>query len=493
MKLETYLDTLTKEKREQLLGVETLDVLHAAFPKKRVVHAGLMGEAVPREAWQEVWRGVMDQPPDLSRQHAVYIHIPFCQTRCLYCGFFQNASSQRAEDAYVDALLTEMARDASARQLRGTPIDAVFLGGGTPTSLSARNIARLLAAVRQAFTLRPDCEWTLEGRIHDLVPEKIDAWLSVGINRISLGIQSFHTELRRRVGRIDRREEVLRRLALLHSYDVTVIGDLIFGLPGETLEAWLEDVQTALSAPLDGMDLYQLNVYPGGRLDRAVQAGEVPPCADLPMQAEMYAAARAFLVARGVDRLSICHWRKSKRERSLYNSMAKAGAVIHPFGCGAGGNTGGCSLMLQRELGAYERGIAAGEKPIMMLAAQPAPALLSLSNQLIDGMEHGRVDVHRLEQCDARCGGLRTVLELWRRRGLLLREESGAYRLTSAGEFWYVTISQSLVECLQVLLDGGAAPMVAAKGKVLKGRALDEMLARMVPERQAEARRAALG
>lgn len=225
----------------------------------------------------------LPQPADLSNQHAVYIHIPFCQTRCLYCGFYQNAS-------------------------------------------------RLLEMIQRSFSLVPDCEITLEGRVHDLVPEKIEAWLSHGVNRISLGGQSFDTVLRQRVGRIDSREEVLKRLALLKKYDVTVIVDLIYGLPGQTMATWMEDVRTLALADVDGMDLYQLNVFPNGPLDKAVANGSVPPCATVAEQADMYVAARDYLLDNGVERLSLCHFRRSKRERSLYNTLAKTGAGRFSYG-----------------------------------------------------------------------------------------------------------------------------------------------------------------
>ena len=97
-------------------------------------------------------------------------------------------------------------------------------------------------------------------------------------------MQSFDTSLRRRVGRIDAREEVLRRLELLKSYDVTVIVDLIYGLPGQTKELWLEDIKTLLATDVDGMDLYQLNIFPGGDLDKALQSGESQPVRILPVR-----------------------------------------------------------------------------------------------------------------------------------------------------------------------------------------------------------------
>ena len=118
MSLKKYLEDLEPAKREVLLGRETKDALHEAFAAKRVVHAGLLGTPVMKDAQQEAWAKVMAEPADARRQHAVYIHIPFCQTKCLYCSFFQNASRQSVEDEYIDDLLTEMKRDAQQKQLQ---------------------------------------------------------------------------------------------------------------------------------------------------------------------------------------------------------------------------------------------------------------------------------------------------------------------------------------------------------------------------------------
>ena len=227
MRLEKYLSELPLDKRVVLLGKDTEDPLHKAFDSKRVVHAGLIGEPIPVDKQEIIYNESLRGKSDLNRHHAVYIHIPFCQTKCLYCGFYQNASRQEAEDEYVEALLSEIEGEAKSSRLQGIPIDCVFIGGGTPTSLSVENAAKLLGTVQIAFNLKENCEITLEGRIHDLVPEKIEVWLSHGVNRISLGVQSFDTILRQRIGRLDTREEVLRRIKLLKSYDVTIIVGLI--------------------------------------------------------------------------------------------------------------------------------------------------------------------------------------------------------------------------------------------------------------------------
>ncbi len=490
MKLETYLGKLSPEKKDILLGKETPDPLHESFPNKRVVHVGLMGKPIT-ENQQILYQQALSEAPDMTRQHVVYIHIPFCRTKCLYCGFYQNASKQEVEDAYIDRLVAEIKRDGASSQLKNTPIDCVFIGGGTPTSLSVDNITKLLSNIRATFNLSPSCEFTLEGRIHDVMPKKITAWLSNGVNRISLGVQSFNTELRRRVGRLNTREEVLKRLAMLKAHDVTLIVDLIYGLPGQTMDMWLDDVKTLAEADVDGMDLYQLNIFPGGALDKALKNGRIPACATIAGQGDMYVAARDYLLEQGTERLSLCHWRRNKRERSLYNTMAKAGADVYAFGCCAGGHFGGISWMNERVLKDYERVQGQGDKPIMMAAYTVERKLGMIGDKIISDMEKGFVDFRGLLVMDNRIEELEQVLALWQKRGLMT-EDVGIYRLTAAGEFWYISLSQSLVEFAQILLENNAseAPVEEINGKA--NDYLDEVLAEIMPGSTPESRGAML-
>lgn len=488
MELEQYLSGLTEEKRAVLLGRETGDPLHEAFASKRVVHAGLMGEPVAKRDQQAVWQRILDEPADRSRQHAVYIHIPFCQTRCLYCGFFQNLGSREQEDEYVDLLIEEMYRESHRRQFFGTPIDSVYLGGGTPTSLSAENAERLLAAVRENFNLTSTCEFTIEGRVHDLVPEKIRAWLDGGVNRVSLGVQSFDTNVRRQMGRLDSREEVLARLAEIRRFDVAVIADLIYGLPGQTMDVWLDDVKTLAATGVDGIDLYQLNTFPGGRLEQAVKTGKVPAPATIAEQADMYIAAREYLADAGFSRLSLCHWSRGSRERSLYNTMAKTGAVVYPFGCGAGGKAGGFTFMQQRQLAPYTAMVCQQQKPIMMMAAQAEKNLQEAANRIVAGFEQGYIDFRSLSASNHLVAGLKPVLSLWERRGLGSFSHDGMYRLTPAGEFWYISLTQSLLECLQVLSEPAERQTPVDESAKGKSDNLDELLQEMLPQSTPEER-----
>lgn len=130
---------------------------------------------IPPDKAQARWNALMERPVEGNPLQMAYLHIPFCKTKCLYCGFFQNGTDMSVEDRYVDHLLMELAQDADKPRLQSAPIQSVFIGGGTPTSLSPSNIRRLLRAIRKTLPLANDYELTLEGRVHDLVEEK---WMS---------------------------------------------------------------------------------------------------------------------------------------------------------------------------------------------------------------------------------------------------------------------------------------------------------------------------
>ncbi|WP_371377216.1 heme anaerobic degradation radical SAM methyltransferase ChuW/HutW [Sporomusa aerivorans] len=452
MKLEAIVQALPPEERALQFGCEHVEPLTCAFPRKRVVHAGLTGRPVPADQTQALWRRLMADAPANREPRSVYIHIPFCQTKCLYCDFFQNAASQAAEDRYIDCLVQELEDAADAPRLQGGPVQAVFIGGGTPTSLSPQNAKRLLQAIGRCLPLSNDYELTLEGRIHDLVPEKMEVWLANGVNRMSLGVQSFHTHIRRPLGRLDDRETVLKRLAALKAYQqCAVVVDLIYGLPEQDMKAWEEDLELLTAAAVDGMDLYQLNVFEESELNRQIRAGKLPAAASTARQAQMFAFAHEFLAKRSFNRLSICHWSRSSRERSLYNTLAKQGGEMFPFGCGAGGNIGGYAAMLHRLLPPYEQMIGAGQKPFMVLMEQSP--LQPVVNLVVDQLERGFLALPSLTGADARLAELEWLYDLWAERGLV--EYNGAmYRLTVAGQFWQVNLAQTTVECVEALLTG---------------------------------------
>lgn len=434
-----------------VVGCQTDQPLQAAFSAKRVLHSDVKGQMLERGKWAELWRAALQQP-GTGGKRSVYIHIPFCRRKCLYCGFFQNFCQEELETAYIDRLITELKMHAGTPCLTA-PVNAVFIGGGTPSCLSPFNAGRLLKAIRTYLPLANDCELTWEGRIHDLIPAKMESWFKHGVNRVSLGVQSFHTNVRQAVGRLDNRETILERLAALAGYNqASVIIDLLYGLPYQTADVWLEDIATLKTAAVDGWDLYQLNVYENSALKEEIDAGRLPAAAGIRKKAELFAAAHHVLAEWPVTQISVCHWAKTNRERNIYNTAAQQGHTRLPFGAGAGGKVGGLSLVQERDVKRYIERIDSGEKPIMMMTATPAST--DLHDAIKSQLNLGYLDVEQLAaQFDPRIGELDVLLALWEKQGLVIRN-SGMARLTVAGQFWHVNLTQSVLECTNALLHG---------------------------------------
>lgn len=452
MSLASFFESIPEKQRNLQLGLECDNPMSGAFPHKRVVHAGLNGILVSPKETQSVWNNLMNGAPKKGEMQCAYIHIPFCKTKCTYCGFFQNGTSQNVEDQYIDGLISELKFASERPRLKDGLIHAVFIGGGTPTSLSPENSERLLKAIKEYLPLANDYELTLEGRIHDLLPENLDVWMANGVNRMSIGVQSFNTEVRQMVGRLDTKETVLERLAALKAYgQCSVVIDLIYGLPGQTMEVWEQDLADLVSSGVDGADLYQLNVFDGSDLNKDIEKGKVPAAATTAMQGDMFEFGRKYLDERSYRRLSAAHWSANNRERSLYNILAKAGVPMFPFGSGAGGNVDGYGMMLHRALKPYEDMVSRGEKPFMALMKQSD--LQPIVNQVVSQLEQGFLNIKSLTELDAKLDELNWLYKLWEKRGLVAYNGL-LYKLTAAGEFWTVNLTQSTLEAVEYIMTG---------------------------------------
>jgi oxygen-independent coproporphyrinogen-3 oxidase len=412
------------------------------------------------------WRGAMPVPPEeidaaydavLARPRAettvAYLHVPFCHSHCLFCGFFQTVWRPELSASYVDDVIAELEHAADSPLVAdGPPIEAVYLGGGTPTALAAPDLARLIEAIRRYLPLAADCEITVEGRIHDFAIDKARAATEAGANRFSLGVQSFDTALRRRLGRKASRAEIERALtAMLGLNGPAIIVDLIYGLPGQDVRTWQVDVATAMALGLDGVDIYALNVWQNGPLAKAIARGKLPAAAALPDQAQLYDAAASRLVEAGWRQLSQAHFGRTMVERNRYNRLVKDGAVCLAFGAGAGGSAHGFTW---RTLPALEHRAAAfteGRWPIAGIARLPADH--AARTRIITSLDLGRLDLAALER---EAPGVRAaadgLLANWCQAGLI-KVEDEVMTTTRAGAFWSVNLTSGLHAALDVVAE----------------------------------------
>ncbi len=239
----------------------------------------------------------------------LYIHIPFCLERCPYCDFNTYAGLDHLFEPYVDALVAEL--QGWAQALGHPRVDTVFLGGGTPTVLPSRLLARILESVAQAYRLEPGCEITSEANPGTGDRPRFAALRSLGINRLSMGAQSFQAHELRFLGRGHGPEDVVRAFRAARAAGFENINlDFIFGLPEQAPEDWADTLDQALALAPEHLSLYSLMVEPHTPLFHWVQRGRVSPPDD-DRAAWLYEMALDRLEGAGYIQYEISNWART--------------------------------------------------------------------------------------------------------------------------------------------------------------------------------------
>lgn len=429
---------------------ESDNVIVDAFSKKSAVHAGLMDSFAPKEQTQEVLKSVLNQ--ERNNRTAAYIHVPFCETHCLYCGFYNQPYRKEQSRIYTDVLIQEIKLWENTTAFKTKPINALYFGGGTPTALEVEDISRLLTYIRNTFPLANDCEITMEGRISNMTRDKVEAYLQGGVNRFSLGVQSFNTDLRRSMGRRSDRDTIIERINMIKEYNqAAVVLDLIYGFPNQTMDIWEDDIKLAQSLEIDGFDCYQLNVFPNTPLGKRIADGSMNPALNVKEKTELFIKSVELMQKALYTRISVNHWQRTTRERNIYNRLARGYASCLSFGAGAGGNINGYSYMILRDYQGYLAAVKNGVKPIMGISIPSEN--YSMYKEISEYFETGYLDLAYLENkynlpLTDICSRL---LSQWENAGVI-KYENNKIILTLAGQFWFVNLSQLLQEYIKLTL-----------------------------------------
>jgi len=248
---------------------------------------------------------------ELLQTVSLYLHIPFCHTRCHYCDFNTYAGMLPLREPYVRALITEIELFGQLAQLaNGTPRRSrtIFFGGGTPSLLTVEQITRLLAACRKAFAVDHKAEITLEANPGTLSFKQLTGLRAAGINRLSLGSQSFDAELLHTLGRIHTPEEIVNALSNARTAGFRSINlDFMFGLPGQTMHHWKTTLDRALALHPEHFSLYSLIIEEGTLFHTWTNEGRIIP-GDEDLCADMYEYADERLQAEGYENYEISNW-----------------------------------------------------------------------------------------------------------------------------------------------------------------------------------------
>ncbi len=365
---------------------------------------------------------------------SIYIHIPFCERKCLYCDFYSVTETERVED-FIATLALEITLQKNYGA--GSNVETVFFGGGTPSLLAPAQLESILSHLHAAFRITPDAEVTLEANPGTVTGEKLRAFQSLGINRLSIGIQSFHNHELKTLGRIHDRAEALQCLELARAagFDNTSL-DLIFSIPGQTLAAWEDNLGIAMSLAPQHVAAYSLIVEDGTPLARMVRAGEVR-MNSTNLEAQMYERAMELLGAHGYEHYEVSNYaRPGYRCRHNGNYWSHEnylgfGASAHSFWKESDG-TSGRRWWNVAELSTYLDRLKGGTLPVE--SEEQIGICTMLNERIFLGLRTSGVDLARLRRdfgYDLEALQRSTVQRLVEEQMALL--DRGTLRLTSKG------------------------------------------------------------
>jgi putative oxygen-independent coproporphyrinogen III oxidase len=276
---------------------------------------------------------------------ALYVHWPFCVSKCPYCDFNSHVRAKIDEAAWRDALLADLAHEATLT--RGRPLGSIFFGGGTPSLMAPSTVAAVLDAAEGHWGFAPGAEITLEANPSSVEADKFAALAAVGVNRVSLGLQALDDETLVFLGRAHKVAESLAALDTAQASFRRVSIDLIYARPGQSEAAWLAELDRALGFGTEHLSLYQLTIEPGTRFAALAARGELPTL-DTDEAAHLFEMTREITAAAGIPAYEISNHARPGAE-SRHNLAYWRYRDYLGVGPGAHGRRGGLATLRRKK------------------------------------------------------------------------------------------------------------------------------------------------
>lgn len=298
----------------------------------------------------------------MSNTLGLYIHIPFCEKQCHYCDFLTFVHKDYMIDDYVDYLIREIQLHAD----KTTPVDTIYFGGGTPSYLDAHEIDRIIEACRATFRVTEDCEISIEMNPESVNEEKVKSYLTSGINRFSMGVQSFNDDVLKIMGRLHNRETVIRNIKLLRDLGVDNLSiDMMFANPKQPMEVLLDDMATAMALDINHISYYSLMIKEKTYFYNWLKNGKIQVYDD-ELEREMYHTIQMTLGENGFTQYEISNFARnqtgSRHNQKYWNLDNYLG-----LGLGASSNIDLVRTSNSRRFDEYYAMIDRGDEPIIFV------------------------------------------------------------------------------------------------------------------------------
>ena len=375
----------------------------------------------------------------------IYIHIPFCRSKCQYCDFYSiTTKDQRVLDSYLDAVCAHI-KEAGALA-PGYLVDTVYFGGGTPTFLGADALATILTAVRRSFDVSNDAEITFEANPDSVTPKLLRKLRSEGFNRVSLGIQCDDDEILDKIGRPHNYEQAAMAVKQIRRAGFRNLSlDLMYGLPGQTRESWEATLRNVLKLEPEHISCYGLKVEEGTPMHRYQEFMNLP---DDDAQADMYLKMVEILRSKGYRQYEVSNFCRRNAE-SKHNLKYWTGGAYLGFGPDASSDFAGKRFSMIRDLRGYVDGILSGGQVIDDLQEVPhrerAGEYLMMRLRTTLGIQAEEYEKKYLLPF----APLEKALIKCQDRGHAVKQDNGSWILTPEG----FLISNSIISDLLVIQD----------------------------------------
>lgn len=293
----------------------------------------------------------------------MYIHIPFCHQICFYCDFNKVFFKDQPVDAYIESIGQELALWKQQGAL-DVPLETVFLGGGTPTALTPDQLKRLLELIHQYVPMSEDVEWSSEANPDELTREKMEVLYKGGVNRLSMGVQTFDQDLLKRLGRTHANDDVLRAVETAREVGFSNISfDLMYGLPGQTMAQWDETLERAFAFGMPHFSAYSLIIEPKTVFYNLMVKGKLNTVTE-DLEGDMYERLMDEMEKHGLHQYEISNFAQPGHE-SRHNLLYWDNEEYIGVGAGAHGYVDGVRYSNHGPLKKYMEPLEVGERPVL--------------------------------------------------------------------------------------------------------------------------------
>lgn len=365
----------------------------------------------------------------MVKKLGIYIHLPFCVSKCAYCDFYSVTEGEDLMDGYQKALLAHI--KTMSTPATGYQVDSIYFGGGTPTLYGAKRVEALLRALKKAFRVERDAEITLEGNPESLRAKGVLALTRAGVNRFSLGMQSASDQELKAIGRPHSPQDTREAVGILKDCGVKNISlDLIYGLPGQSITSWAHSLEEAIALEPQHLSCYGLKVEEGTPLAQRVAEGERLPDED--SQAELYLWTVERLRHAGYGQYEISNFAQ-RGLSSRHNLGYWTGKPYLGFGASAASDFGGYRYTLQPDIQEYCRCVLQGGQQIftsnqLMSQGERREEYLMLRLRTTQGISQEGYE----KACQLSFSPIAQVLKSFAQEGWA-QESGGQWRLTPEG------------------------------------------------------------